>query len=66
MKRPTVHRIGDCSDTDRSGRLTRFKVQTMCGRRLGRGLLVTDLNRSITCGACIRVWVTPKWRTRAR
>lgn len=50
----TVHRIGNCSDSDKDGRLIRFRAQTMCGLKLVKPRLVTDNAKQVTCRSCIR------------
>lgn len=54
-----VHMVGNISDTDRFGRLTRFRIQALCGLKLQPDLRLTDRRRQVTCQNCqktIALW----------
>lgn len=55
-QREAVHLAGNQSDTDRFGCITRFRVGTMCGIRLGVPRLLTQDRRRVTCARCRR-WI---------
>ena len=58
-----VHRICNESTSDVTGRLTKFRVKTCCGRRIGPSVQVTDNSKQVTCRNCLKtiaIWKGPK------